>query len=785
MRNIQNNSLIRFFYGNLENIISEPFPDPVLARPGDLIRTLAHKYEIGSEDYKNLSICLLPIETPFVTPIPDRTPVINSIGTVRTQAIEDFTHFKIRVDGFLKNTYRQFTLTVEGQEIMPPFAYSGDSFSEMMNLLSEHMLAIPQTIVRTKVNGPIIDVWMMKTQNFVLASDLSVELGQVVQINDNTPVLNSAFLSSYVKGSNKDYEMGIIGTIVEGNEFNFDGISYVAKKGTTAQDVINFYTGGEVINILDSTTFVLSFAPGSITKKNSNIPLMYANLSSSGGGTDKWLIKLSGTYFVGNVLNVYTSGRSITHIVQAGDTNASIEAILNPDVGGFFTVTSGTQVNVRPTPGQNTTINDNLVQIFLTPVTSYPSATIDRYGVSVGSDVREGNEFKITDEPNDLELTVVATSSDTSFTVAEKLSGQPNPYFVFERIQNVNPPIFSASPGFAYTNEDKTPVTVISQPTMITPDQVVIEMKFPEYEVLPRGYYIIAIRNSDGVITAFSSSLDFNDHPYTSLIEASDKNNVFDFNYSEGGLVQRFRAEIAAKIETPTVNETVGQTIEGEDRSINVKIDYNSPFTSGILGINQAKSLVSIFKHSFLRINDRVFLAESPTYSVLNEYSRQVQMMGTLRYIEEFIDNYDRMIYPRVFAGSNAVISSEYKCGLRLFLRNATFTKEVVSETSIPANGYYLEVISEIPAKGFVYILVRDQTDVLVEMYVDKQFKYRSVPFRIQPNSKSIIELTEVSEIPEIDYEPVGEIEIPVIYEPDEKAYLGSGFDNGYNDNFH
>lgn len=788
MRKIQNNSLVRFFYGNLENIVKDPFPDPLKVRPGDLLRFLINKYEVGSENYSELKVCLLPIEKPNVTSFFSRTPVMD-IGTIRPQLSETFTHFKIKLGSFQKDTYKQFTLTAENP-IFTPFSYEGDSEAELMQNLSDHINEIPFCITRTKINGPILDVYFIHSTTMVLAVDLTVELGHVNTLNSNAPGLYGTFIESYVRGASKDYKFNVTGTIVPGNQFIFDSQTFVAKKGTTGMDIINFFIPDKtgIVNIPDAEAFSLEFLPGSQTKINSNFPAITATKDSTSGGNDKYLIKLFGTYQVGNVLSVYTAARSITHIVAPGDSIGSMEAILNPDAGGFFTVPTTVLVSVSGKPGQSAVANDNFVSFSSEILAIHPVADIDKYGVSIGSDVVKGNKFKIIDEDNDVEIIVTATSLDNNSSIGEKLSGLANPYFIYERVQQAGPILFQALSGNKYTEEDLMDITVVSQPNIAKPDQVICEIIAPEVgalpELLPKGRYILAIRDALG-IKSIATTFDFDEHEYTSLIEAADRNNVFGVDYSEGGLTQRIRAEIALQTEVSSINESVGTNLDGVEESINTRIDFKAPFSSQPIGLSLAKSLLILLKNNFVRINETVLRISDVSYGVLNEFGQKCELVGTGDMINDYIDNHDRMMYPRVLNGSNAIISAEYAFGLRLFLRNDNFTREIIAETQIPANGYYLETISDIPGKGFIRILIRDQKDVLVEMEVDKELKHRSIPFRIQPGSKVIIELTEVAEINNTGFYPVEIAEVEIEYVPEETESEGSGFDDeSFDDEF-
>lgn len=781
MRQIQNNSLVRFFHGNLENIVKDPFPEPLKVNPKDLLRFLVNKYEVGSDNYGSLKLCLLPIENPNVTSFFDRTPIMD-IGTVRPQLSESFTHFKIKLGSFQKNTYKQFTLKAENP-IFTPFSYEGDSEFDLMQSLSDHINAIPFCIVRTKINGPIMDVYFIHNNTMVLAMDLTVELGDVSQINSNSPSIYGTFLETYVRGSSKDYKFNINGTIVPGNQFIYNGVTFTAKKGTTKEEIINSFITNNTVNVPDSDVLSLEFLPGETVKINSNNPQIIAVKDSVSGGNDRYLIKLFGTYQVGNILSVFTGSRSITHIVEAGDSISSMESILNPDAGDFFTIPTGTLVNVSGKPGQSVIENDNFVEFSAEILAIYPSATIDKYGVSVGSDVVKGNEFKIIDEDNDIEIIVIANSFDDNLSISEKLSGLSNPYFVYERVQQSGPILFQANPGYAYTQEDLMDISVVSQPNIAKPDQVICEINAPEIGVLPdalpKGRYILAIRDSLG-IKSISTMLEFDNHEHTSIIEASDRNNVFGFYYAEGGITQRIRAEIAMQAEVPVISETVGANLDGVEESINTRIDFRAPFSSQPIGINSAKSLIILLKNKFVRINERVVRVSELNYSVLNEFGKKCEIIGFADLINEYVDNHDRMMYPRVLSGINAIISTEFTFGLRLFLRNDNFTREIISETQIPANGYYLETISDTPGNGFVHILIRDQKSVLVEMEVSKELKHRSIPFRIQPGSKVIIELTEVTEINNTGFYPVEIAEVEVEYVPEETEGEGSGFDDGF-----
>ena len=784
MRKISNNGLIRFYHGELENLYKFPEPDEIKARPGDVLRFLANKYEVGGTNYSDLRICLLPIERVPVTPILDRVPVVPAMGTVRTQTAESFTHFKFKVNSFVKDKYSQFVLKPENANpIFRPFGYAGDSMAELIENLTAHIEEQPNVFAITRANGSLMDVYLLNSDTFRLASSLSVELGQVSQTNQNSPRMDWTFLGSEVKGANKDYRMILSGNIVEGNTFTFDSIQYVATKDTTPADVIQYFTGGNLINALDTAIPQLVFDPGSVTRNNSNRPFISAFLDSISGPNDRYRINLTGSYFPGNVFTVSTSTRTVSHTWAEGDSISSVEAILNPDSGGFFTVPIGTQVLVKSAPGQRTSANNNIVQFALETVNVYPAATIESYGVLIGSDVTKGNRYKIIDEDNDFEKLVVATSSDDNFTIANQFSGENGSYFVWQRKTGPTPPAFEVSPGYAYTDEDIMDVSMILQPTVLCSDQLVVEIIVPQD--IPMDRYILAIRDSNSqTVKSLAGIIDISDHPYTSLIEASDKSSVFGMNYIEEGLTQRIRADLALKVATPTITETAGMNIDGEEQSISTKIDYISSFSTLPIRENLARALMIMLKSAFVRINeDRVRISEL-NFVALSEYDRSIEMTGRATFLDEYVTNYDRFTYPRTFSGSLAVISSEFTFGLRLFVRNEAFTREVIGVTSIPADGYFLEVVPAGPSKGFVKILIRDQVNVLVEMEADRQEKSRSIPFRVQPGANVIIELIEVTSINPAMFYPVESVEVEVVYQSETTEIEGGGFGDGFDIGF-
>lgn len=779
MKPIQSISPIRFFYGNLENVVIDPFSDPVIARRGDVIRTLINKFEIGTDTYSSLRPCLLPLDEKEVTPMVDRVPVLESIGSIRRQTAEDYIHFRIKVNGFKKGVYRQFSLNVQDSNpIILPFGYDGDSLDELMSNLAQHIEMQPNTLARTKVNGSIIDVYMLRTSRFDIASNLNVILGDVSQTNLNNPSMRSNYIETYTKGSNKDYQMVVLGTVIEGNSFTYDGATYIAKKGDTGDTIVNIFTGGQVFNRLDTDTPAMAFLPGERKTINSNIPFIVRVLNNTSGGNDHYRVELSGTYNPGNILTVFTSSRSVTYTVQPGDSIAVMESFLNPDAG-FFSVPSGTAVEVRSASGTQVIANDNLVQFYLDPVQTYGAEDRQRYGVVVGSDVVKGNRFLISDPAIDFEKLVVAKSTDTNLTIAPQFSGQQGAYFIYERPDLPDPVEFIAVPGYRYTEEDIMDVSIISQPTSFKPNQAILEMIIPDDA--PIGRYALALRDIDtGVVVSISSVIHIDLHSQTSVVESSEESVAYGFDYMEVGLVQRIRVPLAVRVSEPQVEEKTATDVNGEVVPINTKIDYVSNFSTLTMENSLGRSLVAMLKNSFVRIDGQRVRASAIGARALDQRTKRVEISGTFTMLDQRVDNYQRNIYPRIFESPGANISAEYSFGLRLFLRNPTFTKEVIGQTSIPADGYFLEVVSEAPTKGFVKILVRDQLDVLVEMEVDKEHKHRSIPFRIQPGASAKIEVVEVSSISTEGFEPVESVEFEVIYTPEITLLDGDAFDDGF-----
>jgi hypothetical protein len=721
----------------LEFLEKDVLTDVLPMRPNDFLRWLIPKRQLLGNNINSVDLVLLKNTKGDSTPFEARTPV-SKIGLVRPQSCETYTKFRLRVDSFEAGRFFQFALAMDGGSLlMEPFGCLCENQDQLISELAEYFESFAHATVLTKVNGSIIDVTMMHSRLFRLFGGLGVVIGESLAINENSPSLRVDLISTgNTQAGYKVYELGLKGTIVEGNVFTLNGGEYVARAGDTLANVSSALTIDGELSILDTDFPIVRFTAGSRTNRNVNPAKVFANKSTTSGGFDRYTIRVD-SFQVGNIITISTVGKSVTYIVKSGDSANTIEAALSPN-SGYFDVPSGNIIRVSGLVGSQVIQNDNNVNFYLTEKEVVGSYSYSLYGVSIGSDVVKGNVFKLGDKE------VVATSLDTNISIAEKLSGFSSNYFTMRSTETL---IGSSEVGGRYTNEDLLSISIMQQPYVEESSFAVAEATLPDYGVIEYGSYVLALWESvKGYVISVGNSVNYGDNIYTSLIEVADVKECFGFHYGEAGLTQRLRLPLMLRAETAKITETKGTRIDGSGYTGNVQINYTAPFSMHSSQMNTAKGTLHLLKHAHVMIDGSLVTIEDSETNILSEQGRFAELFGTVMLLEDTVNNYNKTLYPNLFSSGSVIVSCGYLRGLQLLISDTNFTRTLrMGQNSVPAGGYFLKVRGDsLTQNSRVRLTVRSETSVLLDTMLNKGDVSRSATFRAEIGSVIRIETEEL-----------------------------------------
>lgn len=572
-------SFVRFFkpdgQDRTKNLFepTDSMTTPLIAKGGDNWRFLVPKSDIGTTNINEVRVDLYGKEKGNCSTY---DLVQAGVGFLRRQQSELYYEMIVKVNNApTADTYKQFALVREnGNEVFGTFRSQETDFDKYCFELQEWLEAYPHTRVDVIKDGNLLKIRAWENGHFRIRNEkVSVGIGTSLELNANTPQLTRQFVETYSRAAYRTYDLVIGGDIEEGNIFQLKTTTYTAKKSDTAATIKAALLGNNAkVQFLNTEPISIGVTLGVKKTINTNLPKINSYYQNSSGGQDKYRIEVS-DFQKGNVFQILISSEPpITYTVQEGDTEVTIEAILNPDTGSVLSVSSGSTITVNAVAGVREDANTNLPKIYVENKQDFSALTVDKYRIFVSTSVRENNKFTLGS------LEVVADASDTYISIAQKLGLIDGLYYEIATGQDF---VCFAQKGGLYNSINIVDVQVINSPIRRVSLQYLCDVTIPKN--LPNGRYNFMLNKvvDEGLETIASSNFFEADDLTndTALVRFSDVGEVFGYEYFENGLCQQVRAGIFLKnekLETTTVQrQSVNDATVNGDTEFRKKFDFS------------------------------------------------------------------------------------------------------------------------------------------------------------------------------------------------------------------
>ena len=660
---------------------AKEYHDALQAQKGDVWRWLAPKSIAQGIDVRNLALVLVkPSYVPNCGDVPEINAVRHTIGHARPQESEKYVDLSIWVGSLPSaDNWKQFALQrANGQIVIGTFKGQQTTKVEYMQALKEFYESFPYTKVLCDVDGSKMRVRIWEKQGvFQLADEgLIVGLGNTSISNTNNPVIDRIDQGIFTYQAQDSYLVKIGASILEGNEFTLDNITYVAVAGDTPEKVLKQLISGARYNVPEDQPVEAYAEAGSRTISNTNKLTVQAVFDDVLSGNDNYHIRVNGTPQPGNVVQVSATGKTTkSYTVQIGDSTDDIEDFFNTDAGGFYTVAAGVIPQVSFLAGIQVIENKNTPSINLSGYQHINTYAVRRWRIIVGSDVRAGNIFyygdkQYTADDNDTSLDIAAYFGfdSVSFTVETETDATPNAY---------------AIKGFLYNENNIADVTITEGPKLAKSSQLVFEAEF-KCDITSGTYRlgIIDERSEIPALISFGNYIQVKDKAVGEIIEVSDYGDAFGFEYYENGLTQRLRMPVYINPPKQQTEEERVVKFMGGYRRTTTKMEYVSKLVTTAGHLPMHVTLASFLKHEHLRIG-------SKTYYNSGEYTENMLVSGKdlrqasceITELSKEKNNFSRYrsnyYQSGAYGGFCKVIGEGIKGRLQLWLRSSEIVREI------------------------------------------------------------------------------------------------------------
>lgn len=574
-------NFVRFFKPDWQNRLlnyfepREAMKEPLIAVIGDKWRFLVPKSDIGNNKLSELKVELWGDISE--TCVPEYGVVKRNIAYIRRQQSELYYDMVIKINNSPSDIWKQFSLVSEnGKELFGTFQSQTTNFDDYCEELKEWFEAYPHTRVDCYRDGNLLYIHAWENGNFKIKNEkIIVSLGKSNVLNTNTPTLTKVFAETYTRAAYYEYDLVIGNDITAGNVFSYETVVYTVTSADTPTTIKKQLLGTQnKIRYDEGDSILLNVSVGVTRTVNTNTPLITLLFDHTHAGNDYYKITVSNIQ-KGNIFQVLISTELPIFVnVSESDTISTVEALLNPD-SGFLVVSYGSTVTVNAAAGIREDANTNNPSIYTENGIFYPSASVDKYKVFVGTSVRQGNIFTLND------VSVVADDSDTYITISQKLNLIDGLYF-----ESANDFNCFAQKGLLYNDKNIANVEIISSPIKRIAEQYLCEIDF--LGISTGKVYQIAINKYNNVNGDFDSIVAYSNYikveptaKDTVMLRYSDNGKVFGSDYYENGIYQQIRIPLFFKNEKTETTQVLRQsvndaTIKGQIE-IRKKHDFQIP----------------------------------------------------------------------------------------------------------------------------------------------------------------------------------------------------------------
>ncbi|WP_026630053.1 hypothetical protein [Dyadobacter alkalitolerans] len=660
---------------------AKEFHDSLQAQKGDVWRWLAPKSIVQGIDVRNLALVLVkPTYIPDCGDVPEINAIRHTIGIIRPQESEKYVDLSIWVGSLPSaDNWKQFALQrANSQIVIGTFKGQQTSKAEYMQALKEFYESFPYTKVLCDVDGSKMRVRIWEKQGVFQLSDegLIVGLGNTSISNSNNPVIDRIDQGAFNYPAQDSYLVKIGASILEGNQFTLDNVTYVAVAGDTPDKVLKQLIAGTRYNVPEDQPVEAYAEAGTRTISNTNKLTVQAVFDGVLAGNDNYHIRVNGTPQPGNVVQVSATGKTTkSYTVKVGDSTDDIEDFFNTDAGSFYTVATGVIPQVSFLAGIQVIENKNTPSINLSGYQHINTYAVRRWRIIIGSDVRSGNIFyfgdqQYTADDNDTALDIAAHFGfdSVSFTVETETGVKPNAY---------------AIKGFLYNENNIADVTITEGPKLARSSQLVFEAEF-NCDIESGAYQLGIVNKQTEIPTLISlgNHVQVKSKAVGELIEVADYGDAFGFEYYENGLTQRLRMPVYINPPKQQSEEERVVKFMGGYRRTTTKLVYVSKLVTTAGHLPMHVTLASFLKHEHLRIGDKAYYnAGEYTENMLVSGKDLRQATCEITELSKEKNNFSRYrsnyYQSGAYGGFCKVIGEGIKGRLQLWLRSSEIVREI------------------------------------------------------------------------------------------------------------
>lgn len=670
MNNFQH--LINF--QNALSIKSNENYDQLTAQRGDFWRWLAPKYIGAGLEPERLSLALQSVKTGDLFPA----------GTIRKQQSENYVDFSLWVGSVpVENEYRQFALErANGQRVIGTFTGQQSNKADYMAALKDFYESYPYTKVFCDVDGSKMRVRIWEKDGVFKLQDetLIVGLGERSESNTNRPRIERINQGNVIYPAMDSYTVTVGSDIQVGNVFELGNQSYEASTGDTPEVVLAALGVSGRYQVNAGTAVEFGAQSGSRTIQNTNRLTVRAIFVETVGGNDRYVIDISGSLQVGNIIQVSATGRNTisTEVAQ----NSTVNSVQNSFyVGGYYTVSAGVVPSVSFVSGVQQIENTNNPSLNLNDLEQKPSYTVTRWNLVVGADVVAGNVFKLGD------LEYMAKSGDTALTIANAF-GYDSVSMRVETELGTKPNAYALQ-GFKYDETNIADITLAESPKLRISSQLVVEMTIGEN--IANGYYRLAVVDQDNVIRSLGNYLKVKDKAEGELVEVADSGDVFGYEYYETGLTQRMRFPMIVSSPVQKTTEEKLSQFNGGYRRTTTQIESVSKVVTRAGRTPFHETLASFMKHESVWIGGKNYYCEGAySETVLSEGTDIKQASFEIIELAKERNNFKKYRSSLFQSGSNGGFSQVSFAGIfDLWLNGSNIVGKITNGANTLPTGSY------------------------------------------------------------------------------------------------
>lgn len=547
------------------------------------------------------------------------------------------------------------------------------TLTEYVQQVRDWLESYRYTPILVDTQGNELTIRIYHSDTFQLGHQtVRVGLGQVNELNTNTPTLSAQPAGSITIGAQDRYQIEISEDIQPGNVFQLNGQTYTADGSEKPADVLlGLGLPDGTLTVATGSNPGAGVQLGNTVLENLNRPAITLSYQTTSGGQDLYLVTVDQGVQPGNVFQVSADGMTtISHIATDTDTAGSVAAYFNA-TGGRLAVPIGKNPTGTASAGLRLVANSNRPEIRLNAKQVIAARTVQRYRVYVGGSIQRGNTYVLGSRR------AVAGAGDTVLSIARKLGYGAHPFTVDT---TGDLPAY-AEPGPRYNaDEHLTNADVVSGSVWRPEVPYVAELSFPPLAQLSPVQLVLTNRLDKQLMAVSNFLLPQRDAGETTLITYAETGSAFGYAYAEPGLTQQLRLPVAMGTGRARQQETLSRDLNGSVVRGMTRADRQRMLTSRALPELFHWALHRALKHRFLWLDGRAHTCEGDiAWSDPIGRRQLIQSSATLverAFAASNTDDYQHLYGSSESAGYAVIESIELPAGLPVYLQNDSFVRQ-------------------------------------------------------------------------------------------------------------